>query len=320
MNSRTILIILINILLLSCALHYSYADNVNPPEDLTGDIFFNVRGNDKFYEYHLNLSTNTFTKTEELRNVYIHKVDYFEVIDKSDDFIAAEERLKNKPHQLEVLTDKFNRDELIAISQLFSRSISGECKPNAIYPIKQLEDKNSIIEAENKLDQRLVLTDNQRKYGSLSLPYMVKGSGAIIDIHNKQVIFPFCGNIVRDIVWSPNGRYIAYSIGDVNEFSGRILVLYGVDEKRVILKRDAGEYISSMTWDPTSKYVALLSKKTRYFSLKPSDILGLISGHPTEYGKFSLRIFNFQDEVKLIEHFVTKVKNGDSDILWDDKI
>jgi len=286
-------------------------------EKLSGELLINISGEDNYYEFSFDLEKNVFNKTKESKSVVIVESGASQIVDKSVDFIEREKRFKIEPIKLETLSNVFSRDELTSISELSTRTTIGNCRPNTSVPIRPLNDKATIDRVPRQVERKLVLIDNKFKYAVVTKADLQKGSGAIINLKDKEIIIPFCGNIVRNVAWSQDGRYIAYAIGDVHEFYANTLIIYDVDKRNIIFQETLNEFISSFAWSPTSNHVAILTKKTRFFSINPLDILGCLSGHPPEYSKFSLKIFDLRQEIKTMRSFISGVKNANSIILWE---
>lgn len=278
---------------------------------LTGIIVISVLGNQELFEYTYTLKTSTLETT----------CDACEDVPKNQPERARESWLILKKDDqslpLEKATGLFSPHELLSISNVFLQACIGKCEINTIHTIEPLTDMKTIDAASRSLKYTLIIPNKQRTYALESGKGLSKGSGAIVDIGRKEIITPFCGNRVKELEWSPDGRFIAYSIGMVEDVHGNTLVIYDPVNRKVILEKNLGELITSLAWSPSSNTVAVLTKKTRFFSLNPFNLLMFLGGHPIEYGTFSLAIFNFEHEMKSIKTFLKDVKNASGVILWE---
>jgi WD40 repeat protein len=272
-----------------------------------GTILINVRGSHRYYEYSLVGDKNQLRKTKE-----------GEKEDKSREFIIAEKELKKEPSKLDQLSNSFSLDEMISMVDLSKESTIGKCESSTSHPIKPIKDLHRIEQSKRLFDQTLIITNKQMTHAVITSPYIKKYSGSIIDIRNREIIFTFCGNVVREALWSPDGNFIAYAISSsINDLKATTLVIYDIQKKKSVFRKElVNEYISSISWHPASKQVAIVTKTARYVGFNPMDYWMIISGHPREHNNFNLRIFDFEKEVEVINNFITDIDNADSEMFW----
>jgi len=288
--------------------------------NLHGKLLINIQSGKKYYEYRLDLLTSVLENTIVADCKYIENKDKIIAIEESDAFRDARLHLKNsEPKPMTLATDLFNREELISISRLSFTTIRGKCTPGSVLPIEMIRDENNRREAVQLMEYKILTTNKSQTYVNVSSePNMFAlGSGTVIDIKKKVVLIPFCGNKVRLFEWSPNGKYIAYAIDNSRWIPsmGKILVIYDVENRKIVLEKGLGDYIQSMAWSPDSDHVVVLIKSTRLLTVEPSEQMALLAGHPVEHDNFSIKIYDFKKEIKSIDIFA-RGEDAKGLILW----
>jgi hypothetical protein len=291
----------------------------NPP-NLQGSIFINIKSGKKFYEYRVNPVTGA------VENTLIGDRKYFQdsgttiSIEESDAFLNAWMDAKyGQSLPLEKAMDYFSNDEMLSITALFSFTIRGQYQSGTILPVAAVKDDNVRREAIQSLEYRIFYPNKSYAYAIIaSKPVSFElGSGMIVDIAKKEAYSPFHGNKVRMFEWSPNGKFVAYSVDHSRWIpsEGKYLVIYDVENRKIVLEKGLGDYIASMAWSPDSDHIAVLIKDTRIFTVDPTEQMLLLSGHPERHDSFSMKIFDRKREIKSIGAF-GKAMNTRAIILW----
>ena len=127
------------------------------------------------------------------------------------------------------------------------------------------------------------------------------------------------GEYVGNFEFSPNGDFIAYSYScEKSKPYIKELVIKDVKMNRTIFKKNVRKDIIDMMWGPQSKYIAILSKSSR-FSVMPWHWFSMFSGHPVVYNDIQLEIFNLKGDREYNFDILRNKKNAGATLVWTKK-
>jgi WD40 repeat protein len=228
-------------------------------------------------------------------------------------------------HSAPGISTKRSKNEPVSISFLLKNNPGGNCKPcgrdgtGAGCAHRLRESGIESREAIQLLEYDIFCPNKSNTHAIISIKPVAGdiGSGMIVDIVKKEAFSPFHGNKVRMFEWSPNGKFVAYSVDHSRWIpsAGKHLVIYDVENRKIVLEKGLGDYIASMAWSPDSDHIAVLIRDTRIFSVDPNEQRAFLAGHPEGHDSFSLKIFDLKREIKSIDTFGKGV-NAKGTMLW----
>jgi hypothetical protein len=308
-STKTITLLLLLILSLVCNISLCFGEE-KVHSNLTGVIYISIKGEQGSYGYYLDLRTNNFEATCDVLKSTSEKYPGMH----SEH--GGVPKNKDQSIPLKMATEFFTPQEMLSISHIFLQSKTEKDQLNSIRIIAPLDEMKGLDLASRALAYEAITLNEQRTYAVLKSTGYNKGNGSIIDIKRKHIVIPFGGDEVKDFEWSPDGKFIAYAIGSIKELFGNTLVIYDVANHKAVLEKNGEELIDSLAWSPSSDNVAVLTRTSRFFSLNPWNLFLLIGGHPKEESSFTLRIFDFEKEVKTTKGFLKGVNNARGVMLW----
>lgn len=291
------------------------------PVEMAGKILIYIEGK----EFRLNLPSSNVEKYAESKE---QKVDRASSRRRETDlFSEARKRLKpDTSRPLETATDLFSRDDLLKI-QLIHRKVAfneQNCEVNSVYNLRSITDEKPIDGISRNMNDIHIMANRQGTYAVVNPRYYSGSNFIILNVKKKEAVTPFCIDklAIKDMEWSPDGRYIAFSIGIPLRSGFSSLWIYDVIKAKIIFQKKFTDRISisSIAWNPSSNAVALLIYEAG-ISKNPLNCCCFIpAGHPQSNIKYNLKLYNFHREIKSINVISRdgESPSGRGNVLWDD--
>jgi hypothetical protein len=139
--------------------------------------------------------------------------------------------------------------------------------------------------------------------------------GALIDLHSKEISFPFGLDRLGNIVWNREGQYVAYATFIGENISQQILVIKDIPTGKTLLRKDIGKYVADITWSPDSSAVALLTFTER-ISNSPFESIANAMGHPSPIRTLYLEVYDLSGNLLYHEQVNGEFQSAKGRLVW----
>lgn len=276
------------------------------PLERSGSIMINIHNVEQYVEFHV--ENGHLNQTDKGPSLRFEKDGVTHVKDESDSFRKAYYTEQLYRYEMEACIEQIlSKLDLVKFEELLSDFI-----------IREKADKSrTILTGPGKKPQSMWGKYADHFYPNRQLSHLIyyhySFAGALIDLSTREVSFPFGLDGLMNLVWSNDGKYVAYSVLDENDQS--ILVIKDIVRDKTILRKNIGKYPYDITWSPDSSHIAVLTS-TRRLGIWPWELLSAAAGHPYYYITFFTEVYDTTGKLIFSKKAIGGFKNGTGKIVW----